>query len=243
MTNLNQVAILASAYSSSIPSWVFPSTTSETYGSLEFARTSEISYIQYAASNDWAVGTGAFTIEWQMFMQQDDFYPRIFSIGTYNTTPSLAVSIEGGTFYFWMGDNALFGVSLDNPFNQWNHIAVVRDSESTLSLYNNGGRIAQQENVTFNITDNARDLYIGTENPADIDTQYNGYLTAFRWANGEALYTGESYSVPTGPLEATAGTKLLLNTLSDEDKLIDGSAIERVPSGGQSTDWTNYAPY
>ena len=31
--------------------------------------------------------------------------------------------------------------------------------------------------------------------------------------------------------------------LSDEDKLIDGSAIERVVSNSQNITWTNYAPY
>jgi hypothetical protein len=246
MINLNQVALFGTAYNYSEepgPSWVFPETTSETSGSLEFARLAEPSYIEYAGSNDWAVGTGEFTIEFWMFMQQNDFFPRIFSIGTYDTIASLAVSIESGQVYFWMNGSPSFGYSLDDPYETWNHIAITRDDESILRLYVNGTKVAEQSNATEDIIDNTRSLLIGTENVADSQVQFRGYITGFRWAKGEALYTSETFLLPIEPILSTPGTKLLLNAISSETFLDDDSSVERSQTGSDQVQWTNYVPY
>lgn len=243
MTNLNQVAILATAYNYGGDSWIFPSTTSETSGSLEFSRTAVESFIQYDGSADWAVGTGPFTIEWFMFSQDLNSFPRIFSIGTYSTTASIAVSIEGGTLYFWVDGSTYFGVTLENYVGNWRHIAITRDSESTLRLYYNGNKIAEQLSTSFDVTDTIRPLYIGTENPYSVDASYRGYLTGFAWNKGEALYTGETLTVPTAPLTPSTGTKLLLNTISSETALDDDSTSAKVPVDSNNIIWTNYSPY
>jgi hypothetical protein len=246
MSILNQLAILATSYSYSTEEagWIYPPETSELYGSLEFANNStSSSHIQYAESEDWAVGTGPFAIEWSQFMQQDDFYPRVFSLGTFNTTASIAVSIESGILYFWLNGNALFGYELTSVFNNWRHIAITRDSSSVLRLYYEGDKVAELNNITTNITDTARPLLIGNETIGDTTAQFKGYLTGFRWAKGEALYTGETLTVPTGPLLTTSGTKLLLNSISDETFLDDDSASERVPTSSDGIQWTNYSPY
>jgi hypothetical protein len=246
MINLNQVALFGTAYNYSqepSQSWVFPENSSETAGSLEFARLAEPSYIEYAGSNDWAVGTGEFAIEFWVFMQQNDFFPRIFSIGSFNTTASLAVSIESGQLYFWMNGSALFGYSLDNPYENWNHIAITRDDESILRLYVNGTKVTEVSGNTVNITDNTRSLLIGTESVGDSQTQFRGYITGFRWAKGESLYTSETFLLPTEPILSTPGTKLLLNAISSETFLDDDSSIERSPTGGDGVQWTTYVPY
>jgi hypothetical protein len=244
MINLNQVALFGTAYKqeSTLP-WVFPENSSETAGSLEFARLAEPSYIEYAGSNDWAVGTGEFTIEFWAFMQQNDFFPRIFSIGSFDTTASLAVSIESGQLYFWMNGSPSFGYSLDDPYETWNHIAITRDDESILRLYVNGTRVAEQSNATEDIIDNTRSLLIGTESVGDSQVQFRGYITGFRWAKGESLYTGETLTVPTGPLLSTTGTKLLLNAISSETFLDDDSSVERSQIASDQVQWTNYVPY
>jgi len=244
MINLNQVALFGTAYKQedTLP-WVFPENSSETAGSLEFARLAESSYIEYAGSNDWAVGTGEFTIEFWVFMQQSDVFPRVFSIGSFDTIASLAVSIESGQVYFWMNGSPSFGYSLDDPYETWNHIAITRDDSSVLRLYVNGTKVSEQSNATEDIIDNTRSLLIGTESIGSSVAQFRGYITGFRWAKGEALYTGETLTVPTGPLSSTAETKLLLNAISSETFLDDDSSIERSPTGSDQVQWTNYVPF
>jgi hypothetical protein len=245
MINLNQVALFGTAYNYSEEpgsSWVFPENSSETSGSLEFARLSEPSYIEYAGSNDWAVGTGEFTIEFWVFMQQNVFFPRVFSIGSFDTIASLAVSIESGQVYFWMNGTPSFGYVLDDPYETWNHIAITRDDESILRLYVNGIKVAEESN-TEDIIDNTRSLLIGTESVGSSISQFKGYITGFRWAKGEALYTSETFSLPTEPILSTPGTKLLLNAISSETFLVDDSSVGRFQIGSDQVQWTNYVPY
>lgn len=244
MINLNQAVLFGTAfnYLQGEP-WTFPENSSELYGSLEFARTTNSSYIEYPGSDDWAVGTGEFTIEFWMFMQQNFVYPRIFSVGTYDDPASIALSIEGGALYFWLNGAYHLQYGLENPFATWNHIAITRDDQSDLRLYVNADKIREEPNITTDITDNVRSLFIGTENPSDQNTQFRGYLTGFRWSKGEALYTGETLTLPTSPLTSTVNTKLLLNSISSGTYLDDASSIERDPDNFGNIQWTNYSPY
>jgi hypothetical protein len=159
--------------------------------------------ITYAGSDDWAVGTGDFTIEW--FSRQSSLtvpqYQRVFSVGNFPTI-KIGVSIESGTFYYWANNSFRYSSSGASQVNTWIHWAVVRASGIT-RVYKNGTLLGSQISDTNNITDNTTSLTIGnTLTPAD-NAGLVGNLTNFRWVKGLAVYTG-NFTVPTSALTAEA---------------------------------------
>jgi hypothetical protein len=159
--------------------------------------------ITYDGRDDWAVGTGDFTIEW--FSRQSSLtvpqYQRVFSVGNFPTI-KIGVSIESGTFYYWANDGFRYSSSSASQANVWIHWAVVRASDVT-RVYKNGTLLGSQIADTNNITDNTTSLTIGnTLTPAD-NAGLVGNLTNFRWVKGLAVYTG-NFTVPTSALTAEA---------------------------------------
>jgi hypothetical protein len=58
------------------------------------------SYITTPGSDNWAVGTGDFTVEWFGNQSSTAQFQRIFSTGDYPNM-KIGVSIESATFYYW----------------------------------------------------------------------------------------------------------------------------------------------
>ncbi len=161
--------------------------------------------ITYAGSNNWAVNTGDFTIEW--FSRQSSLtvpqYQRVFSIGNFPTI-KMGVSIESGTFYYWANDSVRYSSSGASQANVWIHWAVVRASGTT-RVYKNGTLLGSQISDTNDITDNTTSLTIGNTLTPDNNAGLVGNLTNFRWVKGLAVYTG-NFTVPTSALTAEAST-------------------------------------
>jgi hypothetical protein len=161
------------------------------------------SFINYAGSDSWAVGTSDFTVEW--FSRQSSLvtpqFQRIFSVGDFPTI-KIGVSIESGAFYYWANDAFRYSSSSASTANVWIHWAVVRASGVT-KIYRNGSLLGSQITDTNNITDNTTILSIGnTKTPASIAALI-GNLTNLRWVKGLAVYTG-NFTVPTSTLTATS---------------------------------------
>jgi hypothetical protein len=159
--------------------------------------------ITYAGSDDWAVGTGDFTIEW--FSRQSSLvspqYQRVFSVGNFPTI-KIGVSIESGTFYYWANNSFRYSSSSASTQNVWIHWAVVRASGTT-RVYRNGSLLGSSISDTNDITDSSTSLTIGnTLTPSD-NAGLVGNLTNFRWVKGLAVYTGD-FTVPTSALTAEA---------------------------------------
>lgn len=181
-------------------------------GALSFpaARLSSCD-VTFPPSNDWAVGTGDFTIEWyQHQVASSATWPRVFSIGDYDSLNiSLAASIELGTFYFWVNGSPLLSFAAPAA-GEWHHVAIVRRS-GTLTAWVDG-KLKATAMSNADITQNALPLRLGNEvdsgNPASSSTAFNGRLANFRWINGTAVYTSQ-FSNP-GSLTAVPGTVLLL---------------------------------
>jgi len=104
------------------------------------------SFISTPGSSDWAVGTGDYTVEWFQYQTSTSSFPRPFSVGTY-AGAAIAVSIEGGTFYYWANSGFRYSNSAGTVLNTWVHFAVVRQSNIT-KVYKNGTLLGSQ------ITDN-----------------------------------------------------------------------------------------
>jgi hypothetical protein len=193
-------------------------------------------YLSVPSSTDWALGTGNFTIEWwQNLGTSGNLYPRIFSIGTYSTA-TIAVSIEGTSFNFWIGGSAVLGITISNFTNTWVHFAVVRNG-TTLTVYQNGTSIGTTTN-NYNLSNSSTALLIGSEGTAN--TYYNGYISQFRWTNA-AVYTG-NFPKPTSILQALPGTKLLLLFSSAGGLLTDSSGTGKVVTNSGVT-WNSSKPF
>lgn len=159
------------------------------------------SYIDTAGSNDWAPGTGDFTIEWFGYQTSTSQFQRVFSVGDYPSI-DIGVSIESSTFYYWANNNFIYSSASSTVINTWYHWAVVRASGVT-KIYRNGTLRGSQITDTNNITDNTTDLSIGNTNTAATNAAFVGYITNFRWIKGLAVYTG-NFVVPTSALTAEA---------------------------------------
>lgn len=172
--------------------------------SASFNGTSQ--YLTLPASTNWVLGTGDFTIEWWQYQTGAGTFPRVFSVGA--GPASVAVSIEGGTFYFWENGNYTFSFALTGYLNTWTHFAISRVSGQT-SVYQNGTQIGSTYADTNNINDSSSTLSIGREISA-FDTYFPGYLSNFRIIKGTGLYSGASLTVPTTSLLPVSGTVVLL---------------------------------
>lgn len=159
------------------------------------------SWISFPASNDWAVGTGDFTVEWFGYQTNTTQFQRVWTVGNYPNI-KIGVSIESSTFYYWANDNTRYSSAGATSTNTWYHWAVVRQSGVT-RVYRDGTLRGTQFNDTNNITENATDLYIGNTNTPATNSAWVGYITNFRFVKGLAVYTG-NFTVPTSQLTATA---------------------------------------
>ena len=150
------------------------------------------------------------------------------------------MSIENGTFILWVNNGTqLYGlVSLENYLNQWVHFAVVRQIGIS-SVYQNGSRIINYSTPS-DVTNNTDPLKIGFGS----DNWWNGKITNFRWVKGSSVYDGTqtTITVPTAPLAAISGTKLLLLTNSNETYLADSSGLNKSATNNGSVTWSSDSP-
>jgi|688.fasta_scaffold01183_26 hypothetical protein len=155
-----------------------------------------------AASSDFNL-VGPFTIE--MFVNMSDLngFPRPYSFGAY-PAPN-AMSIEGGSLYFWGNQSPI----LSGPFNptpgQWYHICILRDG-TTIYMFVDGVAIATTTYAGDILSQNLP-LTIGYGN--EPNSGFNGLMSNFRWSNG-IEYNPANFIVPTQPLAAMGNTKLLI---------------------------------
>jgi hypothetical protein len=159
------------------------------------------SYISTPGSDDWALGTGDFTVEWFSYQTTLTQFQRIYTVDDFPSI-STGVSIESGTFYYWANDTFRYSSSSASTVNQWIHWAVVRSSGVT-RVYRNGTQLGLQFTDTNNITDNTKALIVGNTNTFATNAALVGFLTSFRFVKGLAVYTG-NFTVPTSALTATA---------------------------------------
>ena len=159
-------------------------------------------YVGIAASTDFNI-VGDFAIEMFVNMSNLDGFPRPYSFGAY-PAPN-AISIEGGSLYFW-GDNAPLVSGAFNPtLGQWYHICATGVG-STVYLLVDGVQIATGAYDGAIFSQNLP-LTIGYGN--EPNSGFNGLISNFRWTDSY-VYDPAGFTVPTSPLTDLADTKLLI---------------------------------
>jgi hypothetical protein len=171
--------------------------------SYQFFNANSNSYIDVAASSDWALGTGDFTIEWFQYTTTTLTPPfqRVFTVDDFPSM-DIGVSVEGTTFYYWANSSFRYSSSSASTINTWYHWAIVRSSGTT-RVYRNGSLRGSSFSDTNNINNTTDPLTIGGDNAHATNATFVGYITNFRWIKGLAVYTGD-FTVPTSALTATA---------------------------------------
>jgi len=210
-------------------------------GSMDFTPASSNRYLSLAASSDWAVGTGDFTVEWFQYQTNNGNENFIFDLGTADNF-AVSVASGGNRMNIYMNGTKLFNPTVSATTNVWYHVAVSRIS-STLYIYHNGINAQSGSNST-NVTDNTSTFYIGCENPGGgTGDNWPGYITNFRFIKGTGLYSGSSLTVPTSTLQNVANTKLLLAVTDSVNFLTDSSTTPKTVTNNNSVAYNSLKPF
>lgn len=171
------------------------------------------SYIRIPNAGDLNFGTGDFTIEWYQYQIDNNLFPRVFQMGSYNGGgTSIGVSIESGQFYFWT-NSSFHAVKYLNSVeykNIWVHFAICRVSGTT-TIYMNGTSIFSMSDS--NNFSSLEDLVVSNESDRSDSAAFGGYMAYFHWVKGLAKYTAD-FTVPNTLPDVLPETVLLLTATS-----------------------------
>ena len=174
-----------------------PTFNSSNNGSIVLNGSSQFININNISS--YAPGTGDFAIEWWQFGGNSSSFPRVFSIGTYTTGITLALSQEGGTLYYWINTSAntpgtAIG-SIGTVLNVWSHFVVTRVS-GVVRAYKNGTFLNVSSNNNNSARfDQSRFCTIGAESTNGTsgvaNTFWGGRISLFKLYIGKGLIESE----------------------------------------------------
>lgn len=171
------------------------STTQNKFGGASAYFDGSGDYLSVPYNSGFAFGTSDFTIEAWVYRGDTSNYPMVFDGWTTRTTGCYQFGFQSGGYpAFWYYPTAAYTSLIGDTaitVNQWNHIAVSRES-GTLRLFLNGSLIGSKtatESLGNNVT-----YYVGAQ-----EGQYNylnGYIDDLRVTKGVARYTS-AFTPPT----------------------------------------------
>jgi len=175
-------------------------------------------YISFAGTNDFAFGTGDFTVEFTMLSSDktaNGFYNRLFCNDgpTGDVAGNLQFNIDEptGALVIWNGTGNVLVGNTNLCDSEWHHVAVTR-SGTALRIFVDGNQDGVATDSTNWGTHNSGSprLYIGATGSGGGDGWYKGFLSNYRILKGTALYTA-NFTKPTAPLvNDVVNTKLLI---------------------------------
>ena len=177
------------------------STTQALYGTSSIRVTSPTDYLLVSDSSAITFGSNDFTIKFDIFVDSIGtgnigFFDKLEGAAAREFVFYHSVTTGGIIFTYWEG-----GTIAINPIdfswipvlNQWYNIALTK-SGSSWNLYIDGTRV-QIGTSAVAVNNSTADLRIGGSN--DIGGTATYWLDEILIVNGTALYTGDSYEVPT----------------------------------------------
>jgi len=200
-------------------------------GSIEFDGATD--HLSATSSSDFTFGTGDFTIEvWVKFRNgASDRDMTLFDNGTVNTPGHLCIFADVNNLYCRFGTSVTSlnttWTTLGMSNNNWNHLAIVRDS-GTCRVFVNG---VQKNSGTRSENLTATGCRIGTLSGYEAFYAFDGYLDDYRITKGVARYTS-NFNPPTSDLTNT----VLGGTVELRMDGTDGSG-----SGSTTTDLSDEA--
>ena len=179
------------------------STVQSKFGSSSLYLDGTGDYLSTNSSNDFAFGTGDFTIECWFYSSNvgsKGLFQTSDAVGGLKTSytsgiiliqgaNNVGAGLSGGLCAF-IANTSLGSTTAVITTNTWYHIALVRYS-GTSTIYLNGTSIG-----SASTTGNCSGTYLAIGGYYDTSYLYQGYIDEIRITKGVARYTG-SFSVPT----------------------------------------------
>jgi len=164
---------------------------------------------QYPRLNSW-------TAEWWMNRTGKGGSGGVHLLGKpYSSTGSPAIQLNDTSITITnsgIGDIVTFTVPSSINFNNnWNHVAVVKSTETTVpnpryTLFVNGANIGSHVSTEYDYANSF--ICIGSDSTAVLG--YDGYLSNFRITRSALYdYTQANVTIPKGPLQLTGDTLIL----------------------------------
>ncbi len=197
------------------------STTQNKFGGASIAMDGTGDYIQIAdVGNNLDFGTGDFTIEWFNYLTSLDRFAVDLRNGS-NGAKILLYSYpsDGSADDLYLYVNSANRITASNVLsaNQWQHIALVRESGTT-SLYVDGTQVGSTYSDSNNYSHDQIQIWhnsIGAENYTP-----PGFVDEFRISKGFARYSGASITVPTSAFTSDVNTHLLIHGDGDNNSTV-----------------------
>ena len=207
--------------------WIPKEVTGLTYGTngfyLPFKKNERYSVyfdgstssgIRAADSSDFDMGNGDMTCEMWFYVDEDaGNYRRLCGQSAAAAAQAqipFAIEIDtnnkpvGYLFYSGANYETMLSSTAIND-NEWNHVALVRNS-GTATLYLNGTSVYSQS-TTVTLNTSAGGFGIGALGDYTGET-FKGWISNFRLVVGSAVYTS-NFTPSTSPLTAVTNTKIL----------------------------------
>ena len=164
-------------------------------------------YLTTATSDNFAPGTGDFTVEFWCKFSNASGDNSIFSYSDYSQ--GILIRAGGTSLSIFIANyNQTYSGTAFPVANIWTHIAVVRRS-GVLRVYSNGTQLGTDVSNSSNITPTISKYVMigGAIHRGGLDN-FPGYISNLRYIVGSALYTS-NFTPPVGNLTAVSGTQLL----------------------------------
>jgi len=201
-----------------------------------------------ANSTDLQLGTtSAFTAEFWVYVPATNADYSVLLGKGYNTGTAewyLELMADGAIDLFLSNNGTNYNYLISTVTgalqqNTWNHIALVRESTSTIKVYTNGTQSYSNTSVSdWNV--NTGPVNIGGYNDGSTSLFSNTYLTDVRIVKGTAVYTSD-FTPPTAPLTAITNTNFLLN--GTDASIIDKSQNANLKLVGNTTGSTTQVKF
>jgi hypothetical protein len=197
------------------------------------------SYLELPPNVAMDFGTGSFTIEWWQKETDNHSHPRVFSRGTY-PDQTMGVSLEGGTFYFWLPGAIPLG-NMPALEGSWRHFAICRKN-GTIRAFYDGTQIGSQSPNNVNYSDTVNNLSIGNESYRTEQSSFGGRITNFHVMKGAAKYTSSFTPDTSRPIQMTNKSTLLLSATTSPNLAQD---YTNTWGGGYSANisWSSDNPF
>jgi len=177
------------------------STSVKKYGTGSISFDGSTSYLLSNTPNTsvYTFGTGAFTIEFWVYLNSTSGNPQIISFNPTSTNGAYPLIYIGGstTFAYFVNNSEVITGSTTPSTGTWYHVAICRSGTST-KLFVNG----TQQGSTYTDSNNYQ---CGTNRPVigcggyNLLNKLNGYIDDLRITNGYARYTS-NFTPPTSAL-------------------------------------------
>ena len=163
--------------------------------------------------------TREFTVECWFYLTDDVNWGVLFCA---NVSDRFQIAVTNSDTIDLRFNGGILGTPFSINKNEWNHIAVTRDSSNVVRQFLNG--VLKNTDTNTNSLDNGYMRIGANQNGAN---PFEGYIANARIVNGQAIYT-TAFDTPTSLVTRTSDTKLLMN-------FTDGAVIDNTGKNNLET--------